>query len=170
MLRCSFPIHLTPLVHVLSTTWKLHASFTSGFFSFLSHSFTVSPDHFFLYTQCKIYKQDSDERHYFLGGMGKKSIIPFFPLRLLILMLIVSLRFGKVWWSDERRPLLYTVPNPITADEWYISPVRYDKNDTINYKWCIVFKEKKIITPMKTRQRSIKEELQLETDSITGKG
>ena len=29
-----------------------------------------------------------------------------------------------------------------------------------------MFKEKKIITPMKTRQRSIKEELQLETDSM----
>ena len=47
-------------------------------FFFRSHSFTVSPGHFFLYTRCKINNQDSDERQYFLRKREKKVLYLFF--------------------------------------------------------------------------------------------
>ena len=72
----------------------------------------------FLYTQCKIYNQDSDERHYFLG---KKSIIPFFY------RFFPSSSYSDVDCVSALRKCdrmvkdvpLYSAP-PITADEWYI--------------------------------------------------
>ena len=102
--------------------WQSYSLASPSVFFFLVSFVYCFAWPFFLYTRCKIYNQDSDERHYFLREREKRVLYLFlscFFLRVLILMLIVSLHFGNVWLSDERRPL-YIVSPPIIVDGWYI--------------------------------------------------